>query len=74
MSEEQQESSLAGIQRAIEIAGGPTALARQLGMPRGRVTVTQWARRRLPAERVLAVEAASGVSRHELRPDLYPAD
>lgn len=26
-----------------------------------------------PAEYVLKVEAASGVSRHDLRPDLYPA-
>lgn len=27
---------------------------------------------RIPAERVLAVEAATGISRHELRPDIYP--
>lgn len=26
----------------------------------------------LPAEYVLAAEAATGVSRHELRPDIYP--
>lgn len=28
--------------------------------------------KRLPAEHVLAVEAATGVSRHLLRPDIYP--
>ncbi|HGM5182253.1 TPA: transcriptional regulator [Pseudomonas aeruginosa] len=28
---------------------------------------------RVPAELVLPIEAATGVSRHELRPDLYPA-
>jgi len=27
---------------------------------------------RVPAERVLQIEKATGVSRHELRPDLYP--
>jgi DNA-binding transcriptional regulator YdaS (Cro superfamily) len=30
--------------------------------------------RRLPAEHVLAVEAATGVSRHDLRPDIYPRE
>lgn len=28
-------------------------------------------RRRVPAERVLDVERVTGISRHELRPDLY---
>jgi DNA-binding transcriptional regulator YdaS (Cro superfamily) len=28
--------------------------------------------KRLPAEHVLGVEAATGVSRHALRPDIYP--
>lgn len=27
---------------------------------------------RVPAERVLAVERVTGISRHELRPDIYP--
>ena len=29
---------------------------------------------RVPAERVLAVEKATGVPRHQLRPDLYPPE
>ena len=33
--------------------------------------VQKW-RKRIPAERVLLIESISGVSRHELRPDLYP--
>jgi DNA-binding transcriptional regulator YiaG len=36
-------------------------------------TVMRWELRRVPAERVLEVERVTGVSRHELRPDLYPA-
>ena len=50
-------------------AGGPQGLARALGdiTPQA---ISQW--KRVPAERVLGVERASGVSRELLRPDLYP--
>jgi DNA-binding transcriptional regulator YdaS (Cro superfamily) len=54
--------------RAIVQAGGLVALARALGVTVQ--AVSQWDR--VPSERVLAVEAASGVSRCDLRPDLYP--
>jgi DNA-binding transcriptional regulator YdaS (Cro superfamily) len=54
--------------RAVKQAGGARALGRALGI--SSQAVSQW--ERVPPERVLAVEAASGVSRHELRPDLYP--
>lgn len=46
-------------------------LARIVGVDKS--TATRWARGRVPAERVLAVEKATGVPRHELRPDIYPA-
>lgn len=36
-------------------------------------TVTRWLQHRIPAERVLDVERITGVARHELRPDIYPA-
>ncbi|MBK8132622.1 MAG: helix-turn-helix domain-containing protein [Gammaproteobacteria bacterium] len=37
--------------------------------------VGKWRKRgRVPAERVLAVERETGISRHDLRPDLYPRD
>lgn len=38
--------------------------------------VSYWKRHRkaLPAEFVLRAEQATGISRHELRPDLYPAE
>ena len=29
---------------------------------------------RVPAERVLAVERVTGISRHALRPDIYPVE
>lgn len=34
--------------------------------------VSQW--ERVPAERVLDVERITGVSRHDLRPDIYPRE
>jgi len=37
-----------------------------------KATATRWSQRRIPAERVIAVEFATGIPRHELRPDLYP--
>lgn len=58
------------IQKAIESAGGLNCLARSLGV--SYQAIQQWDR--VPAERVLAVEQASGVSRHELRPDIYPPE
>jgi len=56
------------MQEAVRLAGGAAALARRLGIKQP--SVFGW--KRVPAERVLAVEAASGVRRERLRPDLYP--
>lgn len=55
---------------AKQRAHGPAALAAKLGI--SSQAVVQWDI--VPPRRVLAVEAATGVSRHELRPDLYPRD
>jgi len=58
------------IERAIEAAGSASELARRLGVVP--MAVTQWKRReQVPAERCLAIEAATGVSRHDLRPDVF---
>ena len=50
--------------------GARLRIARELGITHG--AVYQW--RRIPAERVLEVERITGVPRHVLRPDLYPAE
>lgn len=48
-------------------------LARRLKISKH--AVGKWRKRgRIPAERVLAVERETGVSRHEIRPDLYPIE
>ena len=56
-----------GLDEAIRAAGGVGALARKIGI--SQPSVSNWAR--VPAERVLSVESATGVSRAVLRPDLY---
>jgi DNA-binding transcriptional regulator YdaS (Cro superfamily) len=62
-----------GLRRAIKIAGGQSALARKIGVKQS--TIWFWlmeSKRGVPAEFVLKIEKATGVSRHELRPDIWP--
>jgi TorA maturation chaperone TorD len=63
-----------GLERAIDAAGGIAQLARKIGI--SQPSVSTWSR--VPAQRVVAVETATGVPRNDLRPDLYeqamPAD
>jgi TorA maturation chaperone TorD len=58
-----------GLQRAIDAAGGVSALAGALGI--AQPSVSGWTR--IPADRVVAIEAATGVARNLLRPDLFVA-
>jgi len=58
-----------GLSEAIRAVGGVSELARRLGI--AQPSVSNWSR--IPAERVLDVEAATGVERVVLRPDLYRA-
>src|SRR5256885_15216373 len=59
-----------GLQQAIRAVGGVTELARRIGI--SQPSISNWSR--VPAERVLAVEAATGIGRETLRPDLYAED
>lgn len=61
---------LEALKRAIRFKGSRNAMASALGIAGS--AISQW--ERVPAERVLAVEAATEgqVTREELRPDLYP--
>jgi TorA maturation chaperone TorD len=56
-----------GLDEAVRVAGGIGALARKIGI--SQPSVSNWSR--IPAERVLSIEAVTGVSRAVLRPDLY---
>lgn len=57
----------AGLERAIDAAGGVAELARRIGIVQP--SVSNW--NRVPAQRVIEVERATGVLRMVLRPDLY---
>lgn len=58
------------LERAKQAVGGQAALAHRLGIkPQA---ISQWDQ--VPPLRVLDVERVTGVSRHELRPDLYPQE
>lgn len=63
------------LDKAIEHAGGVTALAEKLGVRQS--VVSNWRTRgaspRVPAERCIAIEHATGgaVTRQELRPDVF---
>lgn len=57
-------------QRAVDQVGGPVIAA---AIGRTKQCVYKWPI--VPAEHVLAVESLTGISRHELRPDVFgPAE
>lgn len=62
------------LQIAIAKAGSQAEIARIAGV--SATAVWKWVQssKRVPAEFVLKIEAATGVSRHDLRPDIYPRD
>jgi DNA-binding transcriptional regulator YdaS (Cro superfamily) len=62
------------LKAAITILGSQAEMARLCGI--SQPAVWKWVRagKRLPPEHVLTVEAATGVPRWELRPDLYPPE
>lgn len=61
------------VKRALSVVGGQNQAAKQLGLRQS--SVWKWAHtNRVPASRVLEVEALTGWSRHELRPDIYPRE
>jgi DNA-binding transcriptional regulator YdaS (Cro superfamily) len=67
-------SPVIALETALERAGSQSALARLCGVSQPAVSKWVRGRKHLPAEHVLTVERATGVSRHLLRPDLYPAE
>ena len=70
-SEKQAARRLAALKRAIDLAGGPTLVAGKLNVHQ--TTVSHWINRseKAPVDWVLALEELTGVSRHELRDDIY---
>lgn len=59
------------VDRVIEALGGPTKAATALNLSSASVILNWKARKQIPADKVLTVEAATQISRHELRPDVF---
>lgn len=57
--------------RAVEIAGGQSALSRRIGKSQQAISDRLRAGDPLWPEHVLVVEEVTGISRHRLRPDVY---
>ncbi|WP_084455843.1 transcriptional regulator [Novosphingobium rosa] len=62
------------LEQAVLRAGGQSALARICKVSQTAVWKWLQSSKRLPSEHVFAVEAATGVPRYLLRPDIYPRD
>jgi DNA-binding transcriptional regulator YdaS (Cro superfamily) len=58
------------LRRAIDAMGSQLELARALGLPKQ--SINNW--RRIPPHHVIRIEKLTGVSRHDLRPDIYPRE
>jgi DNA-binding transcriptional regulator YdaS (Cro superfamily) len=57
------------VARVVEKAGGPTALARALGIKSP--SIHSWSQ--VPANRVTEVSDITGIPPHEIRPDVFRA-
>ena len=69
-------NELGALEKAVELAGGQTALARAVDVKQGHIW--WWLNRsgKAPAEKCIDIERATAgaVTRHELRPDVYPIE
>lgn len=72
MSNKQTPTRMEALQKVAEYFGTQQAMADHFRV--SQPTVWRWLHqsKRMPAEYVLSAEAATGVSRHYLRPDIYP--
>ena len=62
------------LQDAVTRAGSQAALARICEVSTTAVWKWLQSSKRMPAEYVLKTESAVGISRHDLRPDIYPRE
>ncbi|VVT07232.1 transcriptional regulator [Erythrobacter sp. EC-HK427] len=60
------------LEACVDAAGTISQLGRDLGIPQSTMSRIVNSSKQLPAEYVLQAERLYGVSRHDLRPDIYP--
>lgn len=61
---------MTGIEKAIQKFGTGAALGRALGF--SKMTISNWKKTGIPPDHIRSVFELTGVTPHELRPDLYP--
>lgn len=71
---EQNLTPLEALKSAVAKVGGQSKFARLCNVSQPAVWKWMQSAKRLPAEQVLVVERRTGVSRHALRPDIYPRE
>lgn len=71
MTEPEKTISEAIIEEGARRRGSQAALAAALGV--SPQAINKWKGSRIPAERVLDFERATGISRHRIRSDIYPS-
>lgn len=64
-------TTCSSVDRVIEALGGLTKAASALGIENPSVVANWRTRGRVPADRALDIETVSGISRHDLRPDIF---
>lgn len=74
MTESQQNAAFEAFERAVKIAGSQTAFAGHVGCTPANISQLLGKRAVLSSRFVLAAERHTGISRHDLRPDLYPRE
>jgi DNA-binding transcriptional regulator YdaS (Cro superfamily) len=60
------------LEDAINKIGTQTKLAKLIGVRQSNISNWLYRDKKIPAEHVLAIEKVTGISRHVLRPDIYP--
>ncbi|WP_194442373.1 YdaS family helix-turn-helix protein [Pseudoalteromonas simplex] len=62
-----------GLQKAISTIGGQVKLAKAINT--SQQNISNWLRTgNIAPNKVILIERVTGVSRHELRPDIYPPE
>ena len=69
-------NELSALEKAVQLAGGQTALAKTVDVKQGHVWWWLNKSGKAPAEKCIDIERATNgaVTRHELRPDIYPIE
>ena len=68
------EDAFRAFEEAVAKAPGQVAFANICRCTQGNISQLMSARSLLPERHVIKVEAATGISRHRLRPDIYPPE